>query len=621
MKVTRLTDNLLVLHGAVNTGVARSGHRAILIDCCDSVTPAVLAELGITHVDRILCTQHRRPNTAGAAGFLDQGARLVVSATDRPLFEDVATYWGDWKNRWYLYHEQPGPQVLPHPLPVAQAVREGDTIDWEGFRISVLETPGATDGSVSYRIEAGKRCFCFCGDTLCGAGQILDLYSLQRGFASVCDYHGFMGNRLKLIASLKRLARCGAKRLVPSHGKPIGDPASATALTIRRLERLWRNFTATSALRSHFPGLLDEPGRKAPRMAPGACGDSPSWIQRIPYTSFAVVSDSGAALLIDCGHHVVFDALERLHRDNVIRGVEGCWITHYHDDHVDGLPRLAHSFGWPIMTDQHVTEVIEHPGRFFLPCISPACAPVARSTGDGDSWQWHEFRLTAFHFPGQTFHHSGLLVEGHGARVFFAGDSLAPSGLDDYSCPNRLFFGPGKGWRRCLDILRECRPDAIYHQHIDAPFSFTQRQLDYMERHLAARERLLAELLPWEDINFGIDEWWCRTYPYEQEAAPGARLSVDVQFTNHGAHSRRARVEPVLPMGWTCDRRRSRIEVRVPANTSGSVAAFEPRPDQSARVWISVPGKALPGRYVVPIRVTWGRQYLGQFRHAIVNVR
>ena len=64
------------------------------------------------------------------------------------------------------------------------------------------------------------------------------------------------------------------------------------------------------------------------------------------------------------------------------------------------------------ITDAVVAQVITNPIGFRLPCISPSVTRVDRITQDGDSWQWNEFTMTAYHFPGQTYYHGGLLVEG-----------------------------------------------------------------------------------------------------------------------------------------------------------------------------------------------------------------
>jgi hypothetical protein len=224
--------------------------------------------------------------------------------------------------------------------------------------------------------------------------------------------------------------------------------------------------------------------------------------------------------------------------------------------------------------------------------------------------------------PGQTFCHGGLLVEGHGEKVFFAGDSGAPTGIDDYTCGNRTFLGAHRGFRRCFEIWRDTRPDYIFNQHQDRPFRFSAQELDYLDDTLAQRERLVAQLVPWNDPNFALDEWWVRTtYPYEQDVAAGATFVVQVQFTNHGSETALAQVEPALPAGWAWDKERSVHRVNIPPRTDGSTDAYCANPDKAARVWITVPSQARAGRYVIPFRVTWMERRLGQFRHAVVTVR
>lgn len=621
MKTTRINSNLTILEGAVKTGVLIAGSKAILFDCCDSVTFDRLADLGVEKVDMVLCTQHRRTNTAGAYGFVERGARLIVPAGERYLFDDPATYWNDPKNRWHIYHHQPGPQVPAVPLSVARAVQEGDVVEWEGFSIRVLDTPGATDWSVSYLVEVEGQKICFSGDAVYGPGQVWDFYSLQKGFDCISDYHGFLGNKFKLIPSLEKLGACGADVLVPSHGNLIRDPGVATGMVIERLDTIWRNYTAISCLNHYFPDLFKDVKDDPQRMKPVATHDAPDFVRRVPGPCFALISETGAALLMDCGNVSAVETIQQWMKQGVIKSVEGCWVTHYHDDHADALGRLHETIGCPIMTDEHMAEIIEHPLRFFLPCISPNGAPVARKTRGGESWQWHEFKLTAFHFPGQTYYHGGLLVEGRGKRIFFAGDSGSPTGIDDHCCPNRNFLGKGKGFRRCIAIWRKLRPDLIFNQHQERAFSFTDEELDYMDNMLAEREVLFSEMLPWSNPNFGTDENWVRTYPYEQETEPGCSVSIEVRFTNHGEQAGSAQVEPVLPEGWRLDKKRSVTRVDVPAQTDGCTGAWCANPDKSARVWIQIPGDAAPGRVVVPFRVTWQDKYLGQFRHAIVTVR
>ncbi len=625
MKATRLAANLYVLPGAVNTGVIVAAGKALLIDCCDTVTPERLSELGVAGVDMILCTQHRRPNVAGACPFVESGARLVVPASERHLFEEVASYWHDETNRWYIYRHQPGPQVLARPLKVDRGVKEREVIAWEAYSIRVLETPGATDGSVSYLVEIDGRSFCFSGDAIYGPGQLWDFYSLQKGYGPMGDYHGFLGNKHKLIPSLEKLRGCGAEVLVPSHGEVIPEPEAAIALLLERLERIWRNYTSISCVNHYFPGAFDETKDDPLRLKPVQTREPPDFVRRVGRApSFALISETEtgkAALLLDCGNKSVVETLQQWLEAGEINAVEGCWITHYHNDHVDALPELVAAFDCPVIADQHLAEIVAHPLRFLLPCISPHATPVTKVSTERESWSWHEFKLTAGHFPGQSLYHGGLLVEGRGTKIFFAGDSGSPTGIDDHTCGNRNFLGAGKGFRRCLDIWRQCQPDYIFNQHQARAFSFTDAELDYMDKMLAEREKLFAETLPWAHPNFGTDEWWVRTYPFEQEAAAGKVVAIDVQFTNHGPQPVEAEVEPVKPDGWDWDQGQSNPRITVPGNTDGSVDEYCANPDKAARVRLAIPTGAAPGRYVIPFRVTWGARYLGQFRHAIVVVR
>ncbi len=618
-----IAPGMYVLHGAVSTGViVRDGH-ALLIDCCDTVTSERLSKLGVKDVESILCTQFRRTHNAGMYPFVAQGAELTVPKTERALFESTEEYWGAWSNRWHLYHARPGPLVPTRSVKVNRSVGEGDTIQWRGVTVRVIDTPGATDGSVSYIVAAGGPEVCFCGDVVCAPGQVWDLYSLQKGFGGVRDYHGFLGAREAVIGSARKLASCGAKIFVPSHGASFPKKKFALDLLEKRFDSLQRNYVAISALNFYFPHLFDALKDDPLRMKPAETLELPAWVRRVAFTSYAVVSDSGAALLIDCGHDSVLTALDEWKRDGHIAEVEGCWVTHYHDDHVDALQRLANEEKCPIMANAHTAAILEHPLRYCLPCIAPCPVPVARATKHGESWTWREFTLTALDFPGQTLYDGVLLVEGHGVKFLFAGDSGAPTGLDDYTCGNRVFLGEGRGSRRCLEILREVNPDYILNEHQGQAFKFTVDQMDYMDKLLVERERLITDLTPWDNANFATDEHWVRAYPYEQEIAPGATFAIDVQFTNHGDTEAQAlvKVEPVLPEGWTFDAQRSITTLDISPKTNGIVTPNDPHSDAYARIWIAAPTTATPGRQVIPFRITWQGQYLGQFRHALVDVR
>src|SRR3972149_10049912 len=78
VEARELAPGLFILKGAVNTGVLVEGTHALLIDCCDTVTPSRLDALGVREVEMILCTQHRRSNVAGAYAFVAGGGGVIA---------------------------------------------------------------------------------------------------------------------------------------------------------------------------------------------------------------------------------------------------------------------------------------------------------------------------------------------------------------------------------------------------------------------------------------------------------------------------------------------------------------------------------------------------------------
>lgn len=607
--MTALPDNVHVLDGAVRTGVLVCGDRALLIDCCDTVTPDRLAELGVKTVEMILCTQFRRTHMAGAYPFVEQGTSLVVPERERNLFEHPDDYWNDPANRWHLYHHRPGPLVPGKSIRVDRTVQEGAMIEWESFAIRVLETTGPTDGSVSYVVETGGRRLCFSGNVILAGGKIPDIYSLQKHEGDVGDYHGFMGARKELRAGLDRLRSEQPDLLVPSIGPIIEDPPAAIASLQQRMDAVWQNYTSLSCMHYYSPGLLDEPGQEPTNLLDTGSSPLPDCIRRVEYTSFALCSETGAMLLTDCGNQLVVDRVRQWMNEGVVTSLDLCFVTHYHDDHVNALPELREAFDCPVAACEEQAEILEHPERFFLPCIAPVSTRVDRKTKHGESWQWHEFTLTAYHLPGQTFYHGALLVEGPEGRYLFSGDSGGPKGIDDHCCQNRVFLGESRGFRRCVEIWREADADLILNSHQYGGFHYGGEELDVIDNTLREREELCRELVDWPDPNFGIDENWVHTYPYEQKVEPGYSFTIEVRFTNHDTQSVTASVEPVLPDGWTWDEVQSRPKIMVPA-----------RIDATASVSVNVPTKVEDDKYVIPFRVTWGDRYLGQFRCAVVDV-
>lgn len=610
--VTELSDHLLVYRGPINVGIVRDGENALLIDCGDESVAEVLPDHGITNVKQIVFTHYHRDQVCGAHKMAEAGARIGVPAAEREYFTNPAGYWSDDKYLRRLHGSfRPHPLMLTEPLRVDEGYAGSDEFAFGPAKIRVVDTPGHTDSAVSYFVEVDGKRIVFSGDCIYDKGQVWDLYSLQeaysRGSRRLSFYHGFMGARWRLAESLGRIKDLRPDVLVPSHGNLMERPAQAIDAVVERLDQCYDKYIAISSLRYWFrESFADYAGRPG-QMPFGTTIEPPDCLRHFD-TSWMLVSNSGAAFVMDVGWPKTVDKLEEMISQGEIASVEGLWITHYHYDHVEGVPEFQRHFDCPCFADRRVVEVLKKPSAWRVAALPAEPLRGLRPTEDGQSWQWREFKLTSYFYPGQTRYHGALFVEGHGVRMLFVGDSNAPSGIDDYCAHNRNWLGRGVGFHRCIALVGKLKPTHMFHCHLDEAFTFTPEQIRFMLRSLEEREEMFGELVPWDHANFGMDPWWVRCSPYLQKVGPGAQVQLEVVITNHSTKPRSAscRVAASSALG---NRATPWVKAEIPAKVEGRLP-----------IVFQVPTEARCGRHAVPIDVKYGTWNLPRFDEAIIDV-
>lgn len=610
--VTQLSEHVFVYHGPINVGIIRDGDRALLIDCGDGRVAQALPGLGIKSVAQMVFTHHHRDQACGARDFADAGAKVGVPAGERALFADPASYWNNDGNLWRVYASfRPHHLTLTEPLPVDEVYVDGHEFRFGSAAIRVFDTPGHTDGAVSYAVEADGRRVVFCGDCIYDEGRVWDVHSLQQGFSQgerkIGGYHGFMGDRWRLVESLGRIRARQPQTLVPSHGHLMSEPVRAIETLAERFESCYENYVAISALRHYFPELFTGYAGR-PGQMPIRPGIDPPGCLRYFGTTWMLVSQTGAALVMDVGSNNTVAQLKKMLEREEIQRVEALWVTHYHFDHTDGIPLFQQEFDVPCITDRRLADVLTNPRAWRLPCLAPEAVRVDRPLEDGQSWEWHEFQLTSYFFPGQTLYHAALLAESEGLRMLFVGDSHTMSGIDDYCAQNRNFLGRDVGFQYCVSLIEKLQPSHIFNCHVNPAFTFTDEEIRFMRQTLDERERRFGALVPWKHANYGLDESWVRCFPYTQQARAGQRVTVDVVFTNHAAAAQASACRAILPSVWGG------------AATDWQEADLPAKREQGLPLTFQIPDNAAAGRYVVPIDVKHGPHDLPQFAEAVVDV-
>lgn len=595
-KRTSLSVNLSVIHGSSNTGILTNGNKVLLIDCGKDI----LSELHEQQVDTVLLTHYHRDGFCGIYEMSD--AHIIAPQPEKHLLEKAEDFWCDLKNRWHLYNYRPSHLVAVENIPVSRGLIDGEVITWGQAKITSIATPGHTDGSMSYLVQVDGIRVVFTGDMIYDAGQIWELLSLQHGDENLWDYHAFLGGRGELIASLRKVLEFSPDALIPTHGVIMTDPKAAVDLLSERLDAAWENYISVNTIRSYFP---DKFTNKPEYMPIREASPAPACLRHVD-TSWIIISNTGAAFVMDCGTPRVISELQRMIAEGEINAVEGLWITHIHDDHVDTIPEFQKIFYCPLFADPAVADVIADPRSWRIPCISPNAARVDRRTGDGESWQWREFTMTAYNFPGQTLYHDGLLVESaNGPRMFFVGDSFALAGMDDYCANNRNFLGAGVGFDYCIALLQKLQLDLLFNPHVEGGFSFTDDEYQRMRDNLATREASYSELFPWPHPNFATDDFWARCHPYEQDVNPGEIASLNIVITNHASTPQTMTVQAKPRAGW--------------ANNELATAIIQPKSEAAIPITIQVPKDLQAGRYAVAVDVTMGERVLPEFTETVLK--
>jgi len=504
-------------------------------------------------IETVLLPHGRRDLVWKARPLAKRGAAAIAPERELYFLEKPGEFWDTFSQTRYHDYGQQTTKVSAQPIKVERWVKEGDVVAWRGLSFRVLETPGFTRGSVTYVVRLNGKNVAFTGDLIYGDGKILDLYSFQDAIpeAKIRGYHGYGSRLAGLVSSLQKVAAEKPEVIVPARGPVIHDPQEALARLKGRVQALYRNYLSTNALHWYFK---EDRMRVCGERVLGAGADiqlmpysqheaTPNWIFENS-TSRLMVSDSGHGFLLDCGYQRVIDTVKDLISKDIIKQVDGIFVTHYHDDHTNMVQAAAETFRCPVYATKPYADVLENPAAYHLPAMTETAVKKVTAVEDGHSMKWHEFDLTFHFFPGQTLYHGALLARKAGEKpVFFIGDSFAPSGIDDYCVLNRNLVHADSGFLRCLKQLRTLKGNYwLVNEHIPFVFTFHDKELDYLETRYRARIDILRELFPWDDPNYGIDEQWAVFYPRGMNLPRGETAKIQVRITNHSPVKREFRV-------------------------------------------------------------------------------
>jgi glyoxylase-like metal-dependent hydrolase (beta-lactamase superfamily II) len=555
----QIAPNVFLVRDTCNVYVLRAGSEAILIDFGSGLALDLLDELGVERVTDVLMTHHHRDQGQGLDLAVDAGIRIWVPPVEKALFAEVDEHWQmrPVDNNYDLRQDR---FSLIEPVQVAGSVAEYRWTRYGAWDVLTVPTPGHTVGSVSYLVDVDGHRLAFVGDLLFAPGKVWSLAATQ------WTYSGLEGSALTVI-SARNLLEAKPDTLLPSHGEPMDDPEEAISLLEPRLQAL------TDLRRT--PGIINT-GRSKPQ-------DLAAFRER-PYEaitphllrnrtsvshSYALLSDDGAALVIDFGYDMTMElptgadrssrrpwlaSLPGLRRDYGIDRIEVVVPTHYHDDHVAGFNLLRDVEGTQVWAAANVAPILLDPKRYDLPCLWYEPIPVDRVLPLGQPVRWHEYELTMYELSGHTLYAVAIAFEVDGQRVVATGDQQ-DGGWIAGERAEFLNYQYQNGFQvddfvKSAELYQKLNPDLLISGHW-APRAVTDDYLNALVEQGAQVARLHRELLPLDAFDFGAGGFGARLEPYQSTVRPDTTFTMTALLRNPFKRVAEASVAFVAPDGWS----------------------------------------------------------------------
>lgn len=604
--VWRVDDTCAVYVLAAEHPDPDTGERtAIAIDFGAGAVLPLLPRLGIDRITDVLMTHHHRDQGQGLPLAVAHGARIHVPPVEVELFTQVDEMWRTrpLDNDYNLRQDR---FSLLDPVPVHGTVDEYREREIGGVRVRTIPTPGHTVGSVTYLVDRGGRRLAFTGDLIYAAGKVWSLAATQ------WTYTGGEGPAMTVL-SCYLLADEEPDVLLPSHGAPITEPEPALALLASRMQyyvdaRRWYGWDLADRLRNPYVPITEHLLLNRSSLS----------------TGYVLLSETGEALLIDYGYDMTtglphgteraarrpwLASLPALREQFGVTRISAALATHYHDDHVAGLPLLREVEGTELWIPENVAPVLADPWQHDLPCQWFEPIEADRVLRLGETVRWHEHEITVHEQPGHTLYAAAFELTVDGVTVVFTGDQQENLGVRgdrheilNYQYRNRFRLGD---YVASAELYRRIAPGLLLSGHWE-PRWVDEGYLEYLGFAGHDLDEMHHALLPLDELDLGADGVLVRLTPYRSRVEPGAVVEFTATVRNPLAEAAEVEVRPVLPPGWSAGA--EVLRMRLQAGEERALA-----------VPVTVgPGAATRAR--VAVDVTVGTLRLGQHAEALVEV-
>lgn len=460
---TRVSSAVYRSPGAPAGYAVVAGEHALLIDAPCGV--GGLKSHGVRKIDAVLLTHHHRDTAAFAERFVADGVPVRAPRDSAAWLtpQGVRDYWA---TTLPLRTSRTAYLVIPEGLRgVDCTLADGQTIDWNGWSLRVVATPGHSRDHVAFLAQKGEKGtrFCFCGDALAAPGKLWSPYTT--------DWDHWTDAGLKPTQeSLRKLAKLQPNVLLPAHGPVIdtdaGKALEQTADAVAEVA-FFKSFERFTKQR-----LKNPPSYRFLAREQAESNGSKPWSKISEHlfltgnTYVLLSKEERAFLVVDPWDPHSARQLPKLKADQRLGKLEVVLCSHAHNDHYDGVYSILQRDKPQLWTLDHVAIPLVNPSLLHAPFLDPRPVKFDRLVKDGETLTWREYQLR-FHFlPGQTEFTMGVQTEIDGKQCFFTADNFFHqdqfSGSGGWMGLNRSFPLP---YAQSAQKVLDAHPDWVLAEH------------------------------------------------------------------------------------------------------------------------------------------------------------
>ncbi len=607
-----VTDSVWLYEDSCNVYAVRGSAGVVVINAGSGRWLDRLDELP-DRVAAVLCTHFFRDHSAGAALAAERGIEVLAPYWEKEQFADPLGLFQ--RRETYIIYDNTWDLFAPiQPIEVSRWMRDWETFDVAGLSFQVLPTPGVTLGAVSLLCKSEDQKVAFCGEVIHSPGKIARIAPLQY------NYNDLPG-AVNLIYSLRLLKEAKPDLLAPSLGAPIGNgEQDGTAEALSLLEENLRFAIAGRPECEPFMQYLDEDPllKVSEHVYQSRAGGASTWF---------LLSESGKVLSIDYGYHShhsfgagypyprnrrsLLHGIKALEQKFGIKGIDVVLVTHFHDDHVNGIPLLQRLFGTTCWAGENFAPILADPASFNFPCTWPE--PIAVEPKPlGTPIEWEEYTFVLHPMSGHTRWSTLVEFDVDGMRAIATGDQYF---FEEFAAPGETPVKHNHVYRNGAvlasfsdsnKLLKSIKPDLVLPGHGTA-YRTNELFLSELEQYGRDYVELHSRLMPLgeQDVHFDVDSRAGWLEPYRVHRVQASPITFRAHVRNPLGDSAVLSLKMVVPKGWKDCSKKIQVGAREEA-----VAELSVSPPEDARC----------RRQPVALELCAGDRCFGQIAEALVTL-